>query len=705
MRGARLVVLLALVHACGGAGKKAEPVRAASEGVGSRGAATEIPVGPEFAEIARLEDARSLGNGRLLAMLARAEDPRLRERTAMALGRFPFPWFGAEVTEALVRALEDPEADVRSAAAFALGIRGDVGSAGALLAYANEADPSMRAVLVDAASRLSDPSIHRALALTLRDQDLGVRIAAAVGTARWDPAEASASEIDRALLDALIPYRITHEQAPKTAIEAELVWRILWALGRRKAELGRGPFLEYAASDVALERLFALRGLAQLAPDASGVRAAAAALTGQRATRDWRVAHEAAVALGRFASAPELDAGTRALLLEALEAAALFPNPHVRGAAMEAAASLGDEPGVLAILQRGRIDLSPTVRAATLRARVRLGTNDEAVETLRRGAREDDPVLRAAAADAAGALTDERAVEVLVTLTRDPSLFVATRALEQLGKHSGSAARSTLHAALTHADNGMRLAAVLALKTMPAAEDVGPVVSAMASATGDGSAELAFTALELLGAIGGSQAQSTIERAQSDARPYVRAVAKRLVRELGFVPAPAEPPLVPDREVPLVGEDYPAYRFNPIVELRTTRGVLAFELFPAEAPVHVHNFLTLIRKRHYDGLTFHRVVPSFVAQGGDYRGDGNGARPYEGEALRAEFTPRRSTRGSLGMPRNDDPDSGGSQFFITHLPTPHLDGRYTFFGELRAGGEVLDQLEVGDRILSVRILE
>jgi peptidylprolyl isomerase len=56
------------------------------------------------------------------------------------------------------------------------------------------------------------------------------------------------------------------------------------------------------------------------------------------------------------------------------------------------------------------------------------------------------------------------------------------------------------------------------------------------------------------------------------------------------------------------------------------------------------------------------------------------------------------------MPRNDDPDSGGSQFFVTHLPTPHLDGRYTFFGELRAGGNTLDQLEVGDRILSARIL-
>jgi cyclophilin family peptidyl-prolyl cis-trans isomerase len=141
-----------------------------------------------------------------------------------------------------------------------------------------------------------------------------------------------------------------------------------------------------------------------------------------------------------------------------------------------------------------------------------------------------------------------------------------------------------------------------------------------------------------------------------------------------------------------------------MVEITTTHGTMSFELFPAEAPIHVYNFMSLVEAGRYDGLTFHRVVPDFVVQGGDYRGDGNGGKPWEGEALRAEFTPRKYTRGSLGMPRNEDPDSGGSQFFVTHLPTPHLDGRYTIFGELRTGGTVLDQIEVGDRILSAHVL-
>jgi cyclophilin family peptidyl-prolyl cis-trans isomerase len=111
--------------------------------------------------------------------------------------------------------------------------------------------------------------------------------------------------------------------------------------------------------------------------------------------------------------------------------------------------------------------------------------------------------------------------------------------------------------------------------------------------------------------------------------------------------------------------------------------------------------LQLARRGHYDGTPFHRVVPDFVVQGGDRRGDGNGGTTWRGDALRGEFGPRPFRRGSLGMPRNDDPDSGGSQVFVCHRETPHLDGRYTLFGELVEGWDVLDALDVGDRILAV----
>jgi cyclophilin family peptidyl-prolyl cis-trans isomerase/HEAT repeat protein len=706
------VFLVALSAACGSSGKAVAPSRPTAEVVtGTRGAPIRLSDSEDLREVAELENARTLGNGRLLALLEKGA-PDVRARAATALGRLPYPAFGEEVTAVLARALEDIELEVRLAAAFAMGVRGDPDSAGTLLAYRNDPEPRLRARVVEAASKLPDASLHAQVTLSLRDSDLGVRMEAAVGAARWDPKASDGREVDRALLDALNPYRITRDSAPKTAIEAELVWRILWALGRRKAELGRGPFLEYSSSQAALERLFALRGLGQLAPNRVGVQAAIGALDGPNAASDWRVAFEACQALGRFGLAPRegLDDDTKKLLadevvIRSLAKASEHANPHVRAAAVDALAGYGDGDAVLAVLQRGRLDLSVSVRAATLRARVQLSSGEDALEALRRAARDDDPVLRGAAAEAAGTLRDARAGEVLITLTRDPSLFVSTRAVEQLGKHPSNAARKVLHECLAHADNGIRLAAVLALKEIPDAADAAPAMQAFTSAIGDGSSELAYNVLQLLAKLPSNEGRLLVEKAQTDARPYVRAVAKKLVREsFGFTPGEAEPPFRPDHGVPVLGKDYPAWTFNPMVELATTQGTLVFELFPAEAPVHVFNFMKLIESGHYDGLTFHRVVPDFVVQGGDYRGDGNGAKPFAGEALRAEFTPRKSTRGSLGMPRNDDPDSGGSQFFVTHLPTPHLDGRYTFFGELRAGGNTLDQLEVGDRILSARIL-
>ena len=137
--------------------------------------------------------------------------------------------------------------------------------------------------------------------------------------------------------------------------------------------------------------------------------------------------------------------------------------------------------------------------------------------------------------------------------------------------------------------------------------------------------------------------------------------------------------------------------------IETSMGTIVLRFFEKDAPQTVANFKKLANSKFYDGTTFHRVVPDFVVQGGDPRGDGNGCTTFRGEELRGEFTPRKFVRGSLGMPRNDDPDSGGCQIFVTHRETPHLDGRYTLFGEMREGFDVLDRIELGDTIRTVRI--
>jgi cyclophilin family peptidyl-prolyl cis-trans isomerase len=119
----------------------------------------------------------------------------------------------------------------------------------------------------------------------------------------------------------------------------------------------------------------------------------------------------------------------------------------------------------------------------------------------------------------------------------------------------------------------------------------------------------------------------------------------------------------------------------------------------AEAPLTSGNLVALARKGYFRGITFHRVVPDFVAQSGDPRGDGEGGPGY---SIRCEITRRPYRRATLGMALSGK-DTGGSQFFFTHSPQPHLDGRYTAFGEVTRGMDVVDRLLEGDTILDVEV--
>jgi peptidyl-prolyl cis-trans isomerase B (cyclophilin B) len=129
---------------------------------------------------------------------------------------------------------------------------------------------------------------------------------------------------------------------------------------------------------------------------------------------------------------------------------------------------------------------------------------------------------------------------------------------------------------------------------------------------------------------------------------------------------------------------------------------IRIEFYPADAPKTVENFVTLAKKGFYDNLTFHRVVPDFVVQGGCPKGDGTGG---PGHTVKAEFNKQKHVRGSVAMARSQHPDSAGSQFYITYGATPHLDGSYTVFGHVVSGMEHVDGIKQGDRMKTVTIVE
>ena len=129
---------------------------------------------------------------------------------------------------------------------------------------------------------------------------------------------------------------------------------------------------------------------------------------------------------------------------------------------------------------------------------------------------------------------------------------------------------------------------------------------------------------------------------------------------------------------------------------------IRIEFFPEDAPKTVENFVTLAKKGFYDGLSFHRVVPDFVVQGGCPKGDGTGGPGYQ---IKAEFNKQKHVRGAVAMARSQHPDSAGSQFYITYGATPHLDNNYTVFGKVVSGMEEVDRIKQGDRMTSVAIEE
>jgi peptidyl-prolyl cis-trans isomerase B (cyclophilin B) len=140
---------------------------------------------------------------------------------------------------------------------------------------------------------------------------------------------------------------------------------------------------------------------------------------------------------------------------------------------------------------------------------------------------------------------------------------------------------------------------------------------------------------------------------------------------------------------------------NPLAVIHTKKGDIRIELYAKDAPMTVDNFIQLSRSGFYNGLTFVRVVPNFVIQGGDPRGDQNGGPGYQ---IRCEINLRRYETGTVGMALSGK-DTGGSQFFITHSPQPHLDGGYTVFGQVIEGMDVVNRLARNDRIERVEVIE
>jgi cyclophilin family peptidyl-prolyl cis-trans isomerase len=284
----------------------------------------------------------------------------------------------------------------------------------------------------------------------------------------------------------------------------------------------------------------------------------------------------------------------------------------------------------------------------------------------------------------------------------DKDVRVVPAVLTALAASKAPGAEALIRARLRSPDFVARSAAAQALAQLKATASVPELRAAYTASAKDPTYVARASLLAALAQLDPAGSRPLLDEALKDKDWALRVRAADLLREQKVTDgvAAAMRPATPGQAV-----DSPAWKamvappFSPHVFIETDRGTIEIELAVLDAPITASNFVNLARKGFFNGLAIHRIVPDFVVQGGDPRGDGEGGPGY---AIRDELNERPYLRGTVGMAL-DWKDTGGSQFFITHSPAPHLDARYTVFGSVVAGMEVVDQLQPWDVIRRVRI--
>jgi peptidyl-prolyl cis-trans isomerase B (cyclophilin B) len=318
--------------------------------------------------------------------------------------------------------------------------------------------------------------------------------------------------------------------------------------------------------------------------------------------------------------------------------------------------------------------------------------------------------VRSAGVDVLAKSDDPAAVARLATIAKnDPHVRVRETAVGAFeGKQHSQTAKDAIRAALADADVGVVAGAcgvVAKNGWLDLFDDVRNVPPRFPGCLGADAREAALSAVsdlfELMTEDLAVRPNPAIfESHRHDSNPAVRDAAEKAIAKLDK----KEPPKNPTRGADLSGDllpgGAPIFDKDVFLVVETDKGTMKIRLFPEQAPVHCAHVAALTRSRFYDGLTWNRVVPDFVVQGGCPRGDGAG---NAGVTLPLESTTIPFERGTLGMPRGEHPDTGGCQLFICHSRAPHLDVRYTAFGKVVEGLDVIDKIDVDDRIVRVTV--
>ena len=670
---------------------------AAAQEMRSRMASQDVSL---YARLLAMTDTRQLDMPLVERALATKSRP-LRAAATMSIGQVG-PDQGRTGAARLRMLLSDPDPTIAADAAYALGLLHDTASIGAL------------AAMLD-----GNHEVAREAAWALGE--IGSPARAAIG-AGLKPRHGTDVVMQLLLAAAkLRPVPIADIEPYLRASNPSLVWAAAYAIARTRAPAGvsdlialeasplihgapdaaarradtAGPYIDPAAAGHQTRAEIA-RGIAKAAAgDSLGPRAFAV-LSRLVGDADSHVRVNAVRSLGTY--------GPQAR--SALAYATHDANPNVRVAAAQSfGAVLTKDATDLPVLWAA--DTSIVYRSSLLASAAQAGLRPAELATW---ASSPDWKLRAAVAAAAGDSLDRAfAFSRNFPLIGDTDPRVRESAYAAIAPSAGMPLEDTVHAlllgGLRDPDFYVRATVIGALADRPSAADLHFVLQSYDRAARDSANDARLAALQYVGALWKKDSASVtpalrvqLSGMQVPADPLERAAGRRIPPWGRWASMRATPRPLSWYEGVVRTIVMPASAGRPIgATIHTVRGPIRLELFGADAPITVGNFLSLARSGYYRNTRFHRVVPNFVAQDGDPRDDGNGG---PGFAIRDEMNRHRYERGAVGMALSG-PDTGGSQYFLTHSPQPHLDGHYTVFGRVIQGFDVLDRIVQGDQIARI----
>ena len=624
-----------------------------------------------------------------LSVLVRDRDARVRRRAALAIGRVK----SKAGVPLLVSALPDTDPDVRAMAAFALGLIGDGSAETELALLLTDTSPLVRGRAAEALGLIGAKGAAPAIGQMVAAYATSAPVAAMQPD---DEAGPLAPEVEAFKLGlfALVRLRAYDPIAAAVLAGGQPVtswWPVAYALQRVEDPRAAPALLQLLGSKGRYTRAFAARGLGAV-KDASAIQPLLALVDpAAKAGLELTIAAlralaqlgatEAAAPISRLASTPSM-------------------HPNIRLEAVAALGTLGAADG-LATVQDLLTDEWPDMRAAALRAAAAI--DQESLTAVLAGMEPDGHWrVRAALAETLATFPADLASERLRSMLQDEDKRVIPAVLSSLARLKVSDLRAVLLQRLDDPDFVVRARAARELGTLKPDGGAEALRQAFKTALSDSAYVARTAALEALASYGATEAASTLVQALEDKDWAVRLRAEELLARLE-PNSDAARTIAPPPGRPLAPYDDPrliAPTTSPHVFIETAYGTIEFELAVLDAPQTSRNFMELARRGFFNGLEVHRVVANFVMQDGDPRGDGEGGPGY---TIRDELNGRPYLRGTVGMALDEWRDTGGSQFFITHSPQPHLDARYTAFGHVVNGLDVVDRIKPGDVIQRIRV--